>query len=58
MLVGIGVGARAGLVTAVVSVTLKAEQGISGIGVYLFGLGLTDLLFQKLVGTPVPVDLP
>jgi simple sugar transport system permease protein len=44
-----------GLVTAIVSVTLKAEQGVSGIGVYLFGLGLSDLLFQKLVGTPVPV---
>jgi simple sugar transport system permease protein len=44
-----------GLVTAVVSVTLKAEQGISGIGVFLFGLGMSDLLFQKLVGTPVPV---
>src|SRR3954454_6985652 len=55
MLVGIGVGALMGLVTAVVSVTLKAEQGISGIGVYLFGLGLSDLLFQKLVGTPAPV---
>ncbi len=43
-----------GLVTAVVSVTLKAEQGISGIGVYLFALGLSDLLFLKLVGTPLP----
>jgi simple sugar transport system permease protein len=55
VLVGAAVGAAMGLVTAVVSVTLKAEQGISGIGVYLFGLGLSDLLFQKLVGTPVPV---
>jgi ABC-type uncharacterized transport system permease subunit len=51
---GAVVGAALGLVTAVVSVTLKAEQGISGIGVYLFGLGMSDLLFQKLVGTPVP----
>jgi len=31
----------------VISVTLKAEQGISGIGVYLFGLGFSDLLFIK-----------
>ena len=30
---------------------LNAEQGISGIGFYLFGLGMSDLLFQKLVGT-------
>jgi Uncharacterized ABC-type transport system, permease component len=45
-------GALMGLMTAVISVTLKAEQGISGIGIYLFGLGLSDLLFLVLVGTP------
>ncbi len=56
VLVGIGVGALLGLVTAVVSVTLKAEQGISGIGVYLFALGFSDLLFLKLVGTPLPIN--
>lgn len=56
VLVGAAVGALMGLVTAVVNVTLKAEQGISGIGVFLFGLGMSDLLFQKLVGTPVPVS--
>lgn len=53
---GMGVGALLGLVTAVISVTLKAEQGISGIGVYLFALGLSDLLFLKLVGTPLPIS--
>jgi simple sugar transport system permease protein len=53
---GIGVGIILGLLSAVISVTLKAEQGISGIGVYLFGLGMSDLLFQKLVGTPVPIS--
>lgn len=53
--VGTGIGVVLGLITAVVSVTLKAEQGVSGIGIYLFGLGLSDLLFQKLVGTPVPI---
>jgi general nucleoside transport system permease protein len=36
---------------AFISVTLKAEQGISGIGVYLFGLGMSDLLFQVTLGT-------
>jgi simple sugar transport system permease protein len=56
MLVGAGVGLVMGLLTALMSVTLRAEQGISGIGVYLFGLGLSDLLFQKLVGTPVPIE--
>jgi simple sugar transport system permease protein len=56
LLVGIGVGLLLGLVSAVISVTLLAEQGISGIGVYLFGLGMSDLLFQKLVGTPTPIS--
>lgn len=55
LIVGIVIGAIMGLITAFVSVTLKAEQGISGIGVYLFGLGMSDLLFQKIVGTPIPV---
>jgi ABC-type uncharacterized transport system permease subunit len=50
------VGLFLGLASAVIAVTLKAEQGISGIGVYLFGLGMSDLLFQKLVGTPIPID--
>ena len=40
---------------AFVSVTLQAEQGISGIGLYLFGLGMSDLLFQQLIGTPKSV---
>ncbi len=44
-------GAIMGLAMAFVSVTLKAEQGISGIGFFLFGLGMSDLLFQKTLGT-------
>ena len=53
---GLAVGALMGVVTAFISVTLKAEQGVSGIGVYLFGLGFSGLLFQKLVGTPLPIS--
>ncbi len=45
------VGAIMGLAMAFVTVNLHAEQGISGIGFYLFGLGMSDLLFQKLLGT-------
>lgn len=45
------VGALMGLGMAYVTVNLQAEQGISGIGFYLFGLGLSDLLFQKLMGS-------
>jgi general nucleoside transport system permease protein len=51
LLAAMGVGALMGLGMAFISVTLKAEQGISGIGVYLFGLGLSDLLYQKTIGT-------
>lgn len=56
VLLAVLVGAVMGLAMAFISVTLKAEQGISGIGIYLFGLGLSDVLFQKLVGTPRAVD--
>jgi len=64
------VGAVMGLAMAFVTVNLQAVQGISGIGFYLFGLGLSDLLFQKVLGTvetvkgfpkinlPVLSDLP
>lgn len=54
--VGIAIGALLGLFYAFITVNLKAEQGVSGIGIYLFGLGMSDLLFQKLVGTPLPID--
>lgn len=50
------IGGLMGLAMAFISVTLKAEQGISGIGVYLFGLGMSELLFQRLVGTPRSVE--
>jgi general nucleoside transport system permease protein len=56
VVVGTAVGVVLGLLSAVISVTLFANQGISGIGVYLFGLGMSDLLFQKWVGTPRPVS--
>jgi general nucleoside transport system permease protein len=54
-LTGLGIGLVMGLVTAFVSVTLKAEQGISGIGVFLFGLGLTNVLLLKLFPAPVTI---
>lgn len=45
------VGLLMGLLMSLISVTLKAEQGISGIGLYMFGLGLSSLLFKVMVGT-------
>ena len=51
VLAAMGVGALMGLAMAFVTVNLQATQGISGIGFYLFGLGMSNLLFQKLIGT-------
>lgn len=51
LLAAILVGMLMGLAMAFVTVNLQAKQGISGIGFYLFGLGMSDLLFQKLMGT-------
>ena len=51
LLVGVLVGILMGLLMSVISVTLKAEQGISGIGLYMFGLGLSSLLFKVTIGT-------
>jgi general nucleoside transport system permease protein len=55
LLAALLVGAAMGLMMAVISVTLKAEQGISGIGVYLFGLGLSDLLYRVTIKSPQTV---
>ncbi|WP_345102804.1 ABC transporter permease [Candidatus Villigracilis vicinus] len=51
LLAAIVVGAAMGLAMAFVTVNLHAQQGISGIGFYLFGLGMSELLFQRLMGT-------
>lgn len=55
VLAGIGVGLVMGVVYAVITIVFQAEQGISGIGIYLFGLGFSDLLFEETVGTPTPI---
>ena len=51
ILAALVVGAVMGVAMAFVSVNLQAQQGISGIGFYLFGLGVSTLLFQMLLGT-------
>ncbi len=64
LLAAIVVGGIMGVAMAVISVTFQAEQGISGIGLYLFGLGMSELLFQKMLGTVEtvsgfgPVNIP
>lgn len=51
LLAAVIVGAAMGLAMAFVTVNLQAQQGISGIGFYLFGLGMSTLLFQMTLGT-------
>lgn len=51
ILAAILIGAVLGLAMAFVTINLHAAQGISGIGFYLFGLGMSNLLFQKMIGT-------
>jgi simple sugar transport system permease protein len=51
LLAAVIVGAVMGLAMAFVTINLQAVQGISGIGFYLFGLGMSTLLFQMLMGT-------
>ncbi|MGD9001446.1 MAG: ABC transporter permease [Anaerolineae bacterium] len=64
ILAALVVGAVMGLAMAFVSINLQAVQGISGIGFYLFGLGMSTLLFQMLLGTVetvsgfAPIHLP
>ena len=56
MLTAMVIGLLMGLLMSVVSVTLKAEQGISGIGLYMFGLGMSSLLFKITIGTVKTID--
>ncbi len=51
MLTAMGIGLLMGLLMSFISVTLKAEQGISGIGLYMLGLGMSSLLFKITIGT-------
>lgn len=55
LLAAVFVGLLMGLLYAFISVTLRAEQGISGIGLTLFGLGLSSLLFKKTIGSVVSI---
>ncbi len=56
MLTSVGIGLAMGLLMSFISVTLKAEQGISGIGLYMFGLGMSSLLFKTTIGTVKTID--
>ncbi len=51
LLAAVVAGVLMGLLMSYISVSLRAEQGISGIGLYMFGLGLSSLLFKTMIGT-------
>ena len=56
LLAAIIMGTVLGLANALITVTFKADQGISGIGIFLFGLGMSELLFQKTLGAVATVS--
>ncbi len=56
LLIAVGVGALMGLLAAVINVTFQAQQGISGIGITLLGLGMSTVLFKALVGGVITVQ--
>lgn len=51
LLAAAAAGIAMGLIMAFASVTLHAQQGISGIGLFMFGLGTSSLLFKTTLGT-------
>ncbi|MEW5813810.1 MAG: ABC transporter permease [Spirochaetota bacterium] len=56
VLITILIGLVIGVLAAVVNVTMKAEQGISGIGVYIIGLGLSGLFFRLTLGSITKIN--
>ncbi len=56
ILAAMAIGALMGLLMAFISVTMQAEQGISGIGLYMFGWGLAGFLFRLTVGYITSID--
>jgi len=52
------VGVLLSLVHAFVSITLRANQVVSGLALTMIGLGLSSLIARKFVGLPLPVRIP
>ena len=57
MVVAALVGACAALIHAFVSVTLQANQVVSGLALTMLGLGVSGLLGKPYIGTPLPDKL-
>lgn len=65
LLASIAVGALLGLFFGLVVITFKATQGIAGIGLQMFGVGVAGTLFRHFIGgiasvpglSPLPIPL-
>jgi simple sugar transport system permease protein len=59
VVIGLSAGAVMGLLHAIFSVTLRADQIVSGTAINFLALGITGFLFVKIYGTEgTPDDLP
>ncbi|MBF6593384.1 MAG: ABC transporter permease [Thermaceae bacterium] len=58
LLMGVLVGALAAAIHALVAVTLRANQFVSGLALTALGLGVSGLLGQHFVGSPLLEPLP
>ncbi len=56
LVAAVAVGGAMGLILCLVSITFRAEQGISGIGLFMFGLGMSSLLFKTMLGSVAGVS--
>lgn len=50
LLAAAGTGVAFGLLMAFITVTMRSDQGVSGIALYLFCFGLSEFLFQRTIG--------
>lgn len=50
-------GGLLGLVHAFLSITLQANQVVSGLALTMFGLGMSGMLGKRYIGTPLPYRL-
>lgn len=51
-------GCMLGVIHSFLSITLKANQNVSGLGITLFGTGLSAYLGKPFAGTPIPGSVP
>ncbi len=50
-LAGVAVGLALGLLMAFMSVSMRLNQVIAGMGIYFFGFGLSDFMYKTIYGT-------